>query len=624
MATLNSTYQYIGRSNAVSCPSGWNYYILLYAKTSGDIATGKHSVSIKMRMACNVESSFYGWSTTAYAKANGVTAFSWSKQQVPNSSWNKSSLTEGGYTYKAWIDLKEGTAVVDAGFGVAKQITIEGSWVMNDTYSKGWFPYTGKYATASIQVTLPMLASASTITQTAPATLGSYCSVSWVPQAASFRYKLKFSIGNWVGWSDVIHPNKTSSYNYDDYFFPLDIANQIKQKTGTMTATLYTYSDSGATSQIGLADSETFTVRVPVSNATKPTISMSLSPKNYLPAPFNSLYLQGLSKVQATLNWSLKYDADEKESNITVDGTVYGHPYESGYLTKTGTLSVKGYVKDSRDLTASAYEDITVIPYSKPVLQAASGESNIVAVRCDQDGNPSNTGTYLKIKAKIGYEKVIANGVQNNFGKIQYRYRAAGGYWPEWNTILDTKTSASDEIITEALLNGALSIKTNYQVQVRAIDDIYELEPITLSIPSDSVYMDRPAGGRSMGLGGYSTGAGILDVYWKTKARGGLSLFNKEDEEISANDILLFPHGPLDSEWNPDELENGVYTVEYYEYPLVDFAGNILMEVGVLVQISATADGFVQLQMAFPIDSNPPVYRLKWYDNWSDWTTFKI
>ena len=143
MATLNSSYQYIARSNAISSPDGWKYYILLYAKTTGDISTGKHSVSVKMRLACDVESSFYLYSTTAYAKVDGVTAFSWSYQKIPNSPWTTSYITEGGYTYRKWIDLKEGTVVVNSGFGVDKVITISASWVMNDSDSAGWFPAKG-------------------------------------------------------------------------------------------------------------------------------------------------------------------------------------------------------------------------------------------------------------------------------------------------------------------------------------------------------------------------------------------------------------------------------------------------------------------------------------------------
>ena len=623
MATLNSTYQYIGKTGSVSSASGWKYCVLLYAKTVGDIATGKHSVTVKMRLACDVDSTFYGYYTDGSVNIAGVRAIFWDGQQIPNSTWNTSKLTEGGVTYPRWIDLKEGTAVVDIGYGSAKEVQITASWQRNSISgtAPSWLPKTDTIS-ANITVTLPMIASASTITSAGDVTLGTMCNVTWTPQAASFRYKLKFSIGNWSYTTGVIHPNKTTAYPYTGYLIPIEVANQFKTKTGTMTVTLYTYSDSSATKQIGSEDSETFTVTVPDNDDTKPSVSMSLSPVSDLSAPFNSLYIQGKSKVQASLEFDTEYGATVADSNITVDGVVYGTPYVSGYLTKAVELSVQGYVKDSRDHYNTTSQTITVIPYNKPMLQAASEESNIVATRCDANGNLKDDGTYLKIKAKLVYEKVISGSVQHNFGKIQYRYRAEGGVWSGWVTILDSASSTDTEVDTGALLAGSLSIQTNYQVQIQAVDNLTpETTPVTLILPSDDVYMHRPAGGNGMGLGGYCQAPGNLDIYWKTKARGGLYLIEGKDE-LNLNSILPLPRGPLGEGWDPNDIANGVHEVS--TYPLKDPMDNVLMENGALIQLQVDTDGFVKLQMAFPTDTFTPVYRLKWYTNWSDWLSFKI
>ena len=449
-------------------------------------------------------------------------------------------------------------------------------------------------------------------------TLGDSCNVRWTPKSASFRYKLKFDLENWSYTTEAIHPNQTTPYTYTGYAIPIEVANQFKTKTGKMSVTLYTYLDSNGESPIGAADTEEFTVTVPENEATKPTVSLSISPESALTAPFNSLYIQGKSKLAADLVIDTKYGSDVDVSSITVDGV----PYESGYLTKPGAVLVKASVKDSRGHYGTDEKTITVIPYSKPIVQAASGESNIVAARCDASGKLSNSGTYLKIKAKLIYEKVVSDGVQQNFGKILYRYRDEGGLWSEWSTALDSAVTTDTEVTTGALLDGALSVTTNYQVQVKAKDNLEESLPVTLTISSDAVYMDRPAGGRGMGLGGYCTGPGNFDVYWKTKARGGLSLFNEAGEEISADEILPLPRGPLDEGWNPNDIANGVHEVS--TYPLKDPMGNVLMETGVLIQLAATTDGFVLIQMAFPTDSFTPVYRIKFYTNWSDWISFKI
>jgi len=535
MTTLNSAYQYIGRSSVMTSTDGsLSYYLLLYAKTAPNQATGIHTVTIKSVLASTTTNATYFFYTQAHnGKINGANAFSGTDK--PSDPWELSNFTAGGVTYKTGTLLGEGSVNVDCTNGQANDINISCYYAFNDT-ADSYTPAKGTNRTVSVTVTLPMIASASTITTAADVTLGNNCSVTWTPKSASFRYRLKFEIGGWSsGLTGIIHPNRTSAYPYNGYRIPIDVANQFKTRTGTMTVTLYTYSDSNATVAVGSPDSKTFTVTVPDTAATKPTVSMVLAPLSTLGAPFNGLYLQSKTRVSATLNAETKYGADIKTSSITVEGTAYGYPYKSGLLAQVGTQTIRGSVMDSRDHEGFYESKITVIPYSKPKIQAVSGENNVVAARCGEDGKLDSSGKYLQIKAQIAYEKVIANGVQNNFGKIQYRYRAEGGTWSDkWETILDTKTSASEEVVTEPLLNGALSVKINYQVQVRAIDDIDHSEPITLSVPSENVYMDRPAGGKSMGLGGYSTGADKLDIYWKTVARGGLFLLDAEGNEIDA------------------------------------------------------------------------------------------
>lgn len=494
----------------------------------------------------------------------------------------------------------------------SKSITISGS--VTGPYSSS--SYSSKTTSGSSTVELDKIARASKITSVGDVTLGSACDVKWTPMAASFRYRLKFTCGGWSKTTDAIHPNTTSAYPYTGYTFPLEVANEIPTKSGKMTVTLYTYSDSNATVQVGDADTKEFTVTVPENEDTRPKVSMTLAPDS---TPFEGLYIQGKSKLQADLVIEPKFGATIVESSFTVDGT----PYDEGYLTKTGELSVKASVKDSRGHPGTAFQTITVIPYSKPIVQAASWESNIVAARCDKDGNPTNSGTYLKIKAKLIYEKVVSEGVQKNFGKLQYSYRAEGGLWSDWYTILDSKATTATEVTTGALLNGALSVETNYQVQVRAVDDIEESLPVTLSVPSEAVYMDRPAGGKGMGLGGYNSGANSLDIYWKTKARGGISLF-EAGKELNLGSILPLPRGELSAGWNPNSLSNGIHVVEDSAYPLKDPMGNVLMENGVLIQMAATPNGSVRIQVAFPTDSNTPVYRLYFYTNWTDWNSFKI
>ena len=394
---------------------------------------------------------------------------------------------------------------------------------------------------------------------------------------------------------------------------------------GTLRFTMRTYADSSYSKDISLGNYKEIALSIPNDETTQPTVSsMSLSASNGLKSPYDKLFIQGYSKVKADLGFGTKFNASVVASSITVNGKVYESPYESDILTQDGKVTVKATVKDSRGFYGTNYKDIEVIPYAKPYVRSKSGESSIVVARCDQSANLTDSGTYLKIKAKVVYSKVISDGVQNNYAKIKFRYRIEGGAYSAWQTIHDCETDSnkSDEVITPPLLNGVLDTKYNYQVQIIASDDFVDSTPITFAIASDKVYMDRPAGGNSMGLGGYSSGDGNLDVYWQTMARGGLSLFDGGNE-IPLDSTMPLPRDQVPDGWNPDTLANGVYAVTNSR-PL-KHGDTVIMYNGVLIQMAAYVGGNVKIQLALTSDeTRSPYYRVNWYGNWGNWRSFKL
>lgn len=614
MATLNSSYQYIGRSNGVQAyGASYYFYILLYAKTSGSVATGKHTVSVKMRLACTVDSTFYGYYTTAYVKVAGNNAISWSSQQNPNGSWS-GSLTEGGVTYGRYVDLKEGTVEVDTKY-LSKDVTIEASWIRDSisTTPPNWLPKNA-YATASITATLPLIPSASTITSAANVTLGDKCSVKWTPKSASFRYKLKFSISDWSYTTGAIHPNKTTEYIYSGYSIPLDVAKKIpNSKTGTMTVTLYSYSDSGATSQIGSADSKTFTITVPDNASTKPAISMTLSPVSSLPSAFSGLYIQGMTKVKATLSATGQYGADIASYSMKVDGSSYGSgsQYTSAYLSTSGGKTVYGYATDKRGFTGETSKTITVIPYSDPKLEGVS------AVRCDGNGTPSDNGTYLKITAKRSYSPVVSSNTQKNFCEIRYRYAADGSYG-SWVTILAKNSLSSDAVTTQALLNGSLSTQASYTVQVRAIDDVGRYSDAFISIPTAKVYWHRDGANNALGLGKYNERKNAIDSAWdffmNSHKITGVS------DPVGDTDVVSL--GFLNKWVSKGHFTGDANTVTYNAFMRTsDGATNCPSANGFLIAFSP-ASGQVVFQMGCDFNGSGLKYRTYWYGTWYDWKTF--
>ena len=472
----------------------------------------------------------------------------------------------------------------------------------------------------SANLTLTTISRASSISRISPRDLGQKCYVQWTPNSKDFIFKLNFSLGTWSHTTDFIRPNQTALYTYEGYTLPMEIAKQIPNATkGAVQVILATFTSSGT--QVGSDNRNSFEITVPNNADTQPAVDMSLSPLNTgLPSKYSSIYIQGLSKLKTDISVLTKYDATLASTTVTVDGTTYNID-EPEILTKTGKLSVKATAKDSRGYYGTHYGEINVIAYQNPYITAKSGESKIVVARCDASANFTDSGTYLKIKAKVVYSKVVSGGSQKNYAFIKYRYRKEGGAYSGWQTILDCKTNNSDEVITAPLLNGALDVKSNYQVQIIATDDFGESVPITFSISSDAVFMDRPAGGKSMGLGGYSSGDGNLDIHWKTKARGGLSLFDSKGDEIPLDSTLPLPRAQLASGYNPDALENGVHVVA--NSIGLKSGDTVIMYNGVLIQMAGDTGGNVKIQLALPVDNGRyPRFRVCWYSNWSDWRTW--
>lgn len=385
-----------------------------------------------------------------------------------------------------------------------KRVTIYWHWGVNS----GWSGVM-KNPSGSFAVDLTTIPRASTIDSLSCATkyFTGEMSYKYTPQSSAYYNKCNISLnldGTYISVKSINLGKKsatqqTGTVNLSEAELAT-IYNKLPNATeGTLRFTLRTYSDSDYSKQVGDAGYKEIKLSIPDDSTTKPAVSMSLACVSSLPEAFAGLYIQGKTQVKATLSATGKNGASIKSYSMKVGGATYdsGDSYTSDYLSAAGKNTVYGYATDSRGHTGSISKDITVIAYAKPKVLDAE------AVRCDKDGNPSDKGTYLKITAKRSYSPVKSGSGQKNFCKIRFRYKVDGGSWSAWTTILDGSNLASDEIETGALLNGALSIKSSYLVQVQAIDDIGQSGSTTISVPTDKVYSHRDGARRSFTFGGY-------------------------------------------------------------------------------------------------------------------------
>lgn len=281
---------------------------------------------------------------------------------------------------------------------------------------------------------------------------------------------------------------------------------------GTLRFTFRTYSDSGYSSQVGDVGYQEITLNIPNISAIQPTATMTVSPVSSLSSPFDSLYIKGRTKVDVNFtDGEGKYGASIVSYTMSVNGKTYGSPYTSEYITTDGIVAVAGTITDSRGFSRTYTKTITFLPYNTPRILPVSGESEIVCARCDASGNLSEAGTYLRIKAKRSYSKLVSGGAQKNYCSIQYRYKATNGTYTAWKVIL-SNTVSGDELDTGAMLDGALLATNSYVVQVCAIDSLAEKDITTINISTDKVYMHKAGSKNSLGIGKYVEEDNTIDI----------------------------------------------------------------------------------------------------------------
>jgi hypothetical protein len=418
-----------------------------------------------------------------------------------------------------WVDAVSATKTVSHNSDGSKSITISATGSISGTSLDS----TNCSGTAKLD-TIPR---ASTISYVSNVTLGNICTVRWTPLSKSFRYKLKFAVGGWSLTTGAIHPNTTSLYTNASYGISIDAAHQFtNSKDADLTVTLYTYSDTACKTQVGSASTAKAKVYIPENEDTLPTVAMSLSPVSSLGSTFNGLYIQGKTKVRADFTGSkAKYSANISSYSMAVSGlgTDSTSPYESGLLPKSGTISVKGTAKDSRGLSASVPQEITVIPYEKPSIVPYTGEKSIVCARCDSEGNLTASGTYLRIKAGRKYSTVTSEGVQKNFCTLRYRYKTESETsFRSWLFLLQKSTTTTNEVDI-VIPNVVSSITTSYIVQIGVIDDIGEESiPLEFTIPTDKVTFHLKDGGKGAAFGKYCENNNCVEIAedWTIKVYG--------------------------------------------------------------------------------------------------------
>ena len=483
------------------------------------------------------------WSQKSQNIAENYTIINWSCGVTPGHKFGDNAIKMSAVTingvqvyaggkYSDFLDYKEHTL----GSGELKiSHNTDGKKTFTISSFTGWLYSNHNYSSAGASYELPTIPRQATITAAPNFTDLENPTITYNNQAGNSVTDLKACISFTGAKDDIAYRNiaKTGGTSNTGltYQFPLTDAERdvLRNNTGIEREVIfYVRSVIGGVTYYSTLKRK---LTIAQSEATKPTLSItSLSPVSNLAAQFDGLYIQGKSKVKAELEVGAKYGATVETSTITVEGTNYSAPYESSVLTKSGTQSIRATVSDSRHFSRIVYQDINVIPYSKPLVIPISSENAIQCYRSDGNGNRTGNSTSLWIKAKLSYYDVEGK----NTAGLQWRSRKASEEWPQykegWNLLFASWNGTSE---FNGQVAGVFDLKEAYVVQIRAIDDIGEVDIKTFEIPTQDVALHLGEGGKNVAIGTYCDYSEERTFYseWKAIFGGGVYIGDKTLKE---------------------------------------------------------------------------------------------
>ena len=273
---------------------------------------------------------------------------------------------------------------------------------------------------------------------------------------------------------------------------------------------------------------KTFTITE--NSNTKPTVTMSVSLNNTgLPDSFGGIYIQGKSKVNVTLSGVGKYNASIQSYSASINGKTYNsQSFTSDVIANSGTVDIIGFAKDNRGFTGSVTKQISVTPYSKPLVIPLSSENAIMCYRSDGNGTRVGSSTSVWIKAKLSFSPVESEGVNKNSCLLQWRRKLSGDAWNDsvhtWSNLISSSNGSNEY---NAILTGAIfNVKQAYTVQVRAADTLGEPDVKTFDIPTQDVALHLGKGGKNVSVGTYCDYSEDYTFYsdWKAVFDKGISV----------------------------------------------------------------------------------------------------
>lgn len=302
-----------------------------------------------------------------------------------------------------------------------------------------------------------------------------------LPRAVStFTHTLQhdFWDGSWTTFAESVGTSATLSV-------PVSWASRIPNaESGAGRIRCLTYSGSTLIGEKIV----NFTATVPdtvIPTVDKITITEAV---DGLAAKFGA-FIQNKSKLRVVSAASGIQGSTISSYKVEILGVSYtGSDITTDYISKSGTISIKTTVTDSRGRKGSKTVNATLLEYFTPTI------SDFSAFRADADGNASNKGTSLKCEFDF---KIAPCGNKNNKSySIEYKSEKNSAY-----TTLMTDTDYY-ELDSSYFKLDILAIEKAYSVRI-TVRDYFSEATYAYHVGSKIVPLAVYPTGKGLGVFGY-------------------------------------------------------------------------------------------------------------------------
>lgn len=389
----------------------------------------------------------------------------------------------------------------------------DGSKSFAISISAGIWYYTSSNCTGSGTFTLDTIPRASSAS-VPNFTMGTAGTISINRANANFTHTLSVKLG---GNTYQIASGVSTSYKWTPAL--TEWGQRVPNATSAdCTMILDTYNGS---TKVGTAE-YSFTLYVPASaDPTVSSLSVSLVNDNATIKGWG-LAVKGFTKLQWSATASGASGSSIKSWAFTAGGlTGAADSGTTGIIQTAGGITPSIKVTDTRDRTdTKTAEDITVYDYAAPNV------TNAAAYRCDADGNADEGGTNVRITLTAHISSV--NG--KNSATLQYRYKQAGGSFTGWSAFS-----------SGAILSGFDAAKS-YEIELRAVDALGNTKSVTITIPTESVWLNGRDGGKGAAFGKYAEEDNLFDVAWNSRFRGSVTFDTVPAQLVPFTHIAIAPN----------------------------------------------------------------------------------